>query len=103
MKIINVGSAAAGGKKRTLMGELGPELVVSNGRYFVVGQGGAEFVDLDDDAIVFNHLQTKRLLSTGIASRGKPITSEKAAISFATGNATGPAHASASAALAALR
>jgi len=38
------------------MGELGPELVVSNGRYFVAGQNGAEFVDLDPDAIVFNHL-----------------------------------------------
>jgi len=38
------------------MGELGPELVVSNGRYFVVGSNGAEFVDLDPDAIVFNHL-----------------------------------------------
>ena len=37
------------------MGELGPELVVSRGRYFVVGQTGAEFVDLDKDAIVFNH------------------------------------------------
>jgi hypothetical protein len=40
------------------MGELGPELVVSNGRYFVVGQNGPEMVDLADDAIVFNHLQT---------------------------------------------
>jgi len=44
----------AGGTS-TLMGELGPELVVSNGGYFVVGQNGAEFVDLADDAIVFNH------------------------------------------------
>jgi len=41
------------------MGELGPELVVSNGRYFVAGQNGAEMVDLADDAIVFNHLQTE--------------------------------------------
>jgi len=38
------------------MGELGPELVVSHGRYFVVGQSGAEMVNLADDAIVFNHL-----------------------------------------------
>jgi hypothetical protein len=41
------------------MGELGQELVVSNGRYFVVGQDGPEFVNLDSDAIVFNHLQTE--------------------------------------------
>ena len=40
----------------TLMGELGPELVVSGGRYFVAGQNGPEFVDLAADAIVFNHL-----------------------------------------------
>jgi hypothetical protein len=38
------------------MGELGPELVVSGGRYFVVGQDGPEMVDLADDAIVFNHI-----------------------------------------------
>jgi hypothetical protein len=42
--------------KGTLMGELGPELVVSNGRYFVVGQNGPEMVNLANDAIVFNHL-----------------------------------------------
>ena len=47
-----------GGKVSTLMGELGPELVVSNGHYTVVGQGGAEFVDLPKDAVVFNHEKT---------------------------------------------
>ena len=87
---------------KTLMGELGPELVVSGGRYFVVGQGGAEFVDLADDAIVFNHLQTKKLLGSGSAGHGKPVTNERKATSLATGNA-GPAMASASAALAQLR
>ena len=51
--------------KSTLMGELGPELVVSNNRYFIVGQNGPEFVDLEDDAIVFNHIQTQALLTKG--------------------------------------
>jgi hypothetical protein len=88
----------------TLMGELGPELVVSKGRYFVVGQEGAEFVNLDKDAIVFNHLQTQSLLKNGKAGRGKPQTNERNATSLATGNVGGgPAMASASAALAALR
>jgi hypothetical protein len=41
---------------RTLMGELGPELYVSDGRYHVAGENGAEFVNLPKDAIVFNHL-----------------------------------------------
>jgi len=54
----NIGLAKAAGTP-TLMGELGPELVVSNGRYFVAGQNGAEMVNLGKDAIVFNHLQTE--------------------------------------------
>jgi hypothetical protein len=57
------GNAALATGTKTLMGELGPELVVSHGRYFLAGQGGAEFVNLDKDAIVFNHQQTERLLA----------------------------------------
>ena len=72
---------------RTLMGELGPELVVANGKYFTVGNNGAEFVNLPNDAIVFNHLQTQRLLSTGSTGRGRPVVNESAAVSFARGNA----------------
>ena len=89
--------------KGTLMGELGPEMVVSNGRYFMVGQHGAEFVNLDKDAIVFNHLQTQQLMSTGLTSRGTAYTNEKNATSYAKGNTTGPARASAADALAELR
>lgn len=74
------------GTRKTLMGELGPELVVSNGRYFIAGQNGAEFVDLAKDAIVFNHKQTRRLFEQGmIGSRGRPITNETNAISLAKG------------------
>ena len=98
----NVGFANAQG---TLMGELGPELVVSNGRYFVAGQSGPEFVDLAKDAIVFNHLQTASLLNHGMSStRGRAVTNERVATAYATGNINGgPAMASASAALAALK
>ena len=98
----NVGLAQS---KGTLMGELGPELVVSNGRYFVAGQNGAEFVDLDSDAIVFNHLQTEQLLKKGTSStRGRAITNERTAVAYARGNIHGgPAMASAEAALAALK
>ena len=85
------GNARAAG---TLMGELGPELVVSKGRYFVVGQSGPEMVDLADDAIVFNHLQTQSLLTKGTSNtRGKAITNERNAVAFATGSRHGgPAH-----------
>lgn len=91
--------------KGTLMGELGPELVVSKGRYFVVGQNGPEMVDLADDAIVFNHLQTQSLLTKGMSrERGHAVTNERNAVSFATGNVDGgPAMASAAAALATLK
>lgn len=77
----------AASAKGTLMGELGPELVVSNGRYFTVGENGAEFVSLAEDAIVFNHLQTKQLLGKGSTGRGHAVTNEKNATSYATGNA----------------
>ena len=85
------GNAFATGT-RTLMGELGPEMVVTNGHYYVVGENGAEFVNLAKDSIVFNHKQTKKLLNNGaIGSRGKPTTTVSNAISFAKGGKFGPA------------
>lgn len=97
------GTAMASGSTKTLMGELGPELVVSNGRYYTVGNNGAEFVDLPEDAIVFNHKQTASLLGRGRTGRGDAINGERKAIAFAGGNASGPAMASAAAALAAMK
>ena len=94
------GQAYATGK--VLMGQLGPELVVSNGRYFVVGATGAEMVSLPKDAIVFNHLQTEHLLKhQKNGGRGIPVTNQRNAVSYAKG--TGPAMSSASAALAQLK
>lgn len=87
--------------KGTLMGELGPELVVANGRYFVAGQNGAEFVDLPEDAIVFNHLQTASLLANGHGGRGKAVNGDAAALAYAKG--TGPAKAGANDAIAQLK
>jgi len=101
--VVATGNVALAKGRRTLMGELGPELYVTNGHYYVAGQNGAEFVDLPDDAIVFNHLQTEKLLKNGSSGRGKAVTNEKKATSLATGNVQGPAMASASSALAALK
>lgn len=93
-----------GPRHKTLMGELGPELVVSGGEYFVVGENGAEMFDLPDDAIVFNHLQTKKLLANGTANgRGRAVKNERTSVALASGNTSGPAMASARAALAALK
>lgn len=61
------GSAPGG---RTLVGELGQEIVVDprTGRWYTVGDNGAEFRDIPAGAIVFNHLQSKSLLENGYVS-----------------------------------
>lgn len=64
----------------TLVGELGQELVVfPNGRFKTVGDNGAEFTDIPAGSIVFNHLQTRELLSKGnIVGRGRALSSGSA-------------------------
>lgn len=62
----------------TLVGELGREMVVDpkTGRWYTVGDNGAEFRDIPRGAIVFNHLQTEELLSKGfVASRAVALAS----------------------------
>lgn len=78
----------------TLVGELGREMCVNphTGKWYTVGDNGAEFVNIPQGAIVFNHVQTKELLSNGftasravaLASGTSPDISGKA---FASGNA----------------
>lgn len=68
-----------------LVGELGPEMVVDphSGRYYTVGDTGAEMVDLPKGAIIFNHQQTKSLLDHGyITSRGKAYAEGNAHITI---------------------
>lgn len=61
---------------KTLVGELGREMVVSGSRYWTVGNNGAEFTDIPQGAIVFNHVQTEELLSNGFtASRAVALAS----------------------------
>ncbi|MDO4333815.1 MAG: hypothetical protein Q4C58_14185 [Eubacteriales bacterium] len=57
---------------RALVGELGYEIIVRNGRFFTVGNTGAEFVPIQRGDIVFNHEQSRQLLKYGhISGRGK--------------------------------
>ena len=95
VQMLQHGAALAQG---TLMGELGPELYVQGGHYYIAGANGPEFVDLAKDAIVFNHLQTKSLLNKGqTPTTGSPITSERRAVgAYATGNVSGSAFANGS-------
>ena len=53
-----------------LMGELGQEIVVRNGRWFTVGDNGAEFVGYKKGDIVFNHKQSEELLKNGYVTSG---------------------------------
>lgn len=57
-----------------LTGELGQELVVRGNRFFTVGDNGPEMVHLKKGDIVFNHLQTKDILTKGYTTgRGRAL------------------------------
>ena len=82
------GTAYAGGKwtagskglvGKALVGELGPEILVRNGKFEVIGSNGAEFTNIRSNDIVFNHKQSEELLKNGhINSRGKAYASGNA-------------------------
>ena len=54
----------------SLVGELGQEIVVRDGKFFTVGDNGAEIVSLKKNDIVFNHQQTRQILENGKISFG---------------------------------
>lgn len=65
---------APGGK--TLVGELGQEIVVDphTGKWYTVGDTGAEFRNIPRGAIVFNHKQSASLLKNGyVAGRASAL------------------------------
>ena len=68
------GSAFANGKSgdwrvgtsgKSLVGELGEELKVSNGKWELIGSDSAEFIDVDKNDIIFNAEQTRQLFKYG--------------------------------------
>lgn len=61
---------------RTLVGELGKEIIVDprTGQWYTVGDNGAEFRNIPAGAIVFNHKQTESLLANGyVAGRASAL------------------------------
>ena len=86
------GSWGAPATETALVGELGPELLVHNGRWTTVGDNGAEFTQVKKGDIIFNHKQTKDLLSKGyVTGRGKlsgGLSSFTTGTAFASGNST---------------
>lgn len=59
-----------------LTGELGPEILVRNGKWTTIGENGAEFTQVKKGDIIFNHEQSKQLLEHGrVTGRGKAYAS----------------------------
>ncbi len=64
--------AVQSSENKALVGEEGFEIIVRNGRFFTVGNNGAEMTNIQKGDIVFNHEQSKNLLKYGhISGRGK--------------------------------
>lgn len=75
---------------RALVGELGTELLVRGGKFTTIGDNGAEFVNLKRGDIIFNHLQTRDLLSKGyVNSRAKVFMGGAYASGTALANGSG--------------
>lgn len=53
-----------------LVGELGTEVLVRHGKYFTLGDNGAEFANLRAGDIIFNHRQSMELLKNGHVTSG---------------------------------
>lgn len=79
------GSFGAPKSEDALVGELGPELLVRDGMWTTIGDGGAEFVHIKKGDIIFNHKQTESLLKNGyVTGRGRAYAEGTA---FASGTA----------------
>lgn len=64
--------AVQSNEQNSLVGEEGFEIIVRNGKFFTVGNNGAELANIQKGDIVFNHEQSKNLLKYGhISGRGK--------------------------------
>lgn len=56
---------------KALVGELGEEIWVHDGKYEIVGTNGAEFIPVKKNDIIFSNEQSKQLLEQGKITRGK--------------------------------
>ena len=72
----------------SLIGELGTEGLVRNGKFYLIGANGAQFMNLKKNDIIFNHKQVAELQRNGhINSRGKAVKS-----AYVNGTLVGTAH-----------
>ena len=77
--------------ERALVGELGYEVVVNphSGKWYTVGEHGAEFVNLPKDAIVFDHQKSEELLENGFVGARGMAMAEGNAYALTSGTITG--------------
>lgn len=77
------GTALANGRwglkrdqRGTIVGELGPETLIRNGQYSIIGAAGPERLNLKKNDIILNHRQTEQIFKYGRATgRGKAYAS----------------------------
>ncbi len=78
----------AGGSGTALGGEVGPELLVRDGSFYIIGQDGAEFFDYRSHDIIFNAAQTEELFKKGQLrgsdTRGKTAMADGTAFAGST-------------------
>jgi CTP-dependent riboflavin kinase len=58
------------GSGTALVGELGMETLVRDGRFYTIGDSGAEFIKYRQGDIIFNHRQTEELFANGKVTSG---------------------------------
>ena len=78
------------GNGSALGGELGTEILVRDGRWYTIGDSGAEFFNYKKGDIIFNHKQTEELFANGKVTsgggRGKAFANGSAFASGSTGS-----------------
>lgn len=78
------------GNGTALVGELGTETLVRDGRFYTIGDQGAEFIKYRQGDIIFNHKQTEELFKNGKVTssggRGKMFANGSAFAKGSTGS-----------------
>lgn len=64
------GSWGTKGSGTALVGELGREVLVRDGKYYTIGDNGAEFIKYKKGDIIFNHVQSEELFKNGKVTSG---------------------------------
>lgn len=75
-------------ESKALVGELGPEGLVRDGRFYLIGKQGPERRNLKKGDVIFNHKQTEELLKNGYATKRGTLIGG----SFVDGTLIGAAH-----------